>query len=271
MQVLFALRFLSGAFLAGHAGHRWLTVIVGVVVWLLTVLSVYVFNGVMDRTEDAANGKRRPIATGELRVRTAMQVVVVSGVLGLVGSVLVGLLAPVIVFLVIGYVYSGPPWPAKRTGLTTTLVIGGMGLATFWAGATTGGGINRSVVVFGVVMAAWIGLVGAVLKDLADAPGDAVAGRRTFAVAHGIAPVRRYVAVAALTIGLGGLAASVLWARWVIPAMIILAGGAVWVAWRCRGSYPDGQEKLAGLRPYFASFWVQYATAVAAIGAGLLR
>ena len=133
----------------------------------------------------------------------------------------------------------------------------GDGAGNLWAGATAGGGVNDAVVVFAVVMAAWIGLVGAVLKDLADAPGDAVAGRRTFAVVYGVAPVRRYAAVCALAVALAGLAASLWWAPSMLPTMLVLVGGALWVAVRCRSVGAQEQPK-ANLRPYFASFWVQY-------------
>jgi 4-hydroxybenzoate polyprenyltransferase len=270
MQGMFVVRFLSCAVLAGAASHHLWMVAGGAVVWLCTAMSVYVFNGVMDQPEDVANGKKRPIATGQLPVRTAMQVVALAAVLGLAGSLLVGLPIQVVVLLALGFVYSAPPWPAKRYGATTSLVIGGMALATFWAGAEVGGGINAAVVVFGVVMSAWIGVVGAFLKDVLDAPGDAAAGRRTFAVVHGAAAVRRWVAVLALTIGIGGLVASALWATSVLPAMVVLTAGAVWVALRCRGIDPHQQDKATVARPYSASFLVQYATCAVAIAAALI-
>jgi 4-hydroxybenzoate polyprenyltransferase len=270
MQGMFIVRFLSCAVLAGAAGHHLWAVTGGAVSWLCTAISVYVFNGVMDRPEDVANGKKRPIATGRLSVRTAMRVVAITAVLGLAGSLLVGLWVQVVVLLALGYVYSAPPWPAKRFGITTSLVIGGMALATFWAGAEVGGGINAAVVVFAVVMSAWIGVVGAFLKDVGDAPGDAAAGRRTFAVVHGAATVLRWVAVLALTIGSGGLVAGSLWATSVLPAMAVLTAGAVWVALRCRGTDPHQQDKAIVARPYHASFLVQYATCAVAIAAALV-
>lgn len=270
MQVMFALRFLACAFLAGTVGLHGQRVTIGLLAWLATCMSVYIFNGLMDKTEDVANGKQRPIASGRLPERRAWWIVAALAVLGLVGGILTGLAGPVLLFLGIGYFYSGPPWPLKKFGVTAALVIGAMGVTTFWAGAIAGGGSNVGVMVYAAVMAAWMGLVGALLKDIPDAPGDAAAGRRTFAVLYGDTVVLRLVPVFAVVMAAGGLAASIAWARDTIPSMAVLAAGATWVAIRCLSSSRDGHNSPAN-QAYHASFWVQYGTAAAAIGTMLAR
>ncbi|MGI5469298.1 hypothetical protein [Streptomyces sp. CA-132043] len=66
---------------------------------------------------------------------------------------------------------------------------------------------------FGCVMAARMALVGAPVKDLGDAEGDAVGGRRTIAVVHDLAVARALAMACAVLVGVAGVA-------WVVARVV---------------------------------------------------
>lgn len=86
----------------------------------------------------------------------------------------------------------------------------------------------------GIALSAWMGLVGALVKDLSDVRGDAIAGRKTWAVVFGAWRPARYAAVVALAVALAGTAASALLALILMPAMLVLLVGALLIAARAR-------------------------------------
>lgn len=234
VQVMFVSRFLAGAVLTGGVGEHGASVVTGTVAWFSASVSVYVFNGVMDVAEDRANRSRRPIASGRLPRANTLVFMGCATVLALGLGTAVGIVIDVALFLGLGYLYSGPPLPAKRSGPAASAVITGLGLTTFWAGAHTAQGSSPDAVVFGLVMSGWMGLVGALAKDIGDVPGDALAGRRTFAVRYGIVPVARSTAVLAVVVGAAGIAASALTAPILLPSMLVLAICSLRLAGRCR-------------------------------------
>jgi 4-hydroxybenzoate polyprenyltransferase/chlorophyll synthase/homogentisate solanesyltransferase/geranylgeranylglycerol-phosphate geranylgeranyltransferase len=269
VQVMFLSRFLAGAALTGRAGEHLGPVAAGAVAWLAAAVAVYVFNGVMDVAEDRGNGSRRPIASGRLpRAGAAIFTACTAGLTLGIGAT-AGILAEVLLFLGLGYLYSGPPRPAKRSGTAACAVIAALGLVTVWAGMRAAQGYSTSAVVFGLVVSGWMGLVGALAKDVTDVPGDTLAGRDTFAVRHGIVRVARYTAALAITVALAGVAAAALTAPVLLPAMLVLAAGAGRVAADCRtvaGSAPRD--------PYRSFMATQYATiatlAVTLLAAGVI-
>ncbi|WP_182878052.1 UbiA family prenyltransferase [Microbispora sp. H10670] len=260
VQVMFLSRFLAGAALTGRVGAHVVSVAAGAVAWSAAAVAVYVFNGIMDVAEDRGNGSRRPIASGRLSRANATAFTGCAAALALAIGTTAGITVHVLLFLGLGYLYSGPPRAAKRAGAAACAVIAALGLATFWAGARAAHGHSAAVVVFGLVMSGWMGLVGALAKDIADVPGDALAGRRTFAVRYGITPVARCAAALAVAVAVAGDAAAALTAPVLLPSMLILTLGACRVAGDCRS--------LAGetpRNPYRSFMATQYAT-IAALG-----
>ncbi|MEY9877758.1 4-hydroxybenzoate polyprenyltransferase [Streptacidiphilus sp. MAP12-33] len=269
VQIVFLMRFVTGLLFQLVALRRApggtvdpVRLVLGPAAWVLAVLAVYLVNGVMDVAEDRANGSKRPIATGALPVRLAAAVVVLLGALALaLGSAVPTLDRCVAGMLLLGYLYSGPPLPAKRTTLTAAATVVGMGLLTYLGGAlSVGGSVSPGLLLFGGAMSAWMGCVGAVSKDLSDIRGDAVGGRRTLAVVHGERAARRTTAAGALAVGAVAVTASALWARLCLAGTLPLAAGAVWVALRCRR--PD-----VGRAPYRAFMITQYAAHAAMLSA----
>jgi 4-hydroxybenzoate polyprenyltransferase len=264
VQVMFLSRFLAGAALTGRAGAHLASVAAGAVAWFAAAVAVYVFNGIMDVAEDRGNGSRRPIASGRLPRASAAIFTSCAAALALGIGTTAGIAVGALLFLGLGYLYSGPPRPAKRSGVATCAVIAALGLVTFWAGARAAQGHSVAAAVFGLVMSGWMGLVGALAKDITDMPGDALAGRHTFAVRYGIIPVARGAAAFAFAVAVAGVTAATLTAPVLLPSMLVLTVGAGRIAGDCRS--------LAGetpRNPYRSFMAAQYA-AIAVLGITLL-
>jgi 4-hydroxybenzoate polyprenyltransferase len=260
VQLVFLLRFLAGFALAGHhlPVGQWYRLPVAALTWTLAVAAVYLLDGVTDVAEDRFNGSVRPIARGALPRPVATAVCLCWAALAMSGAVVLGggYLVLVPALLVSGYLYATPPVRLKNStgGAGLTLLTGG--LLTFLAGAAVPGLRYPSVpvVLFAIVMSLWMGAVGALAKDLSDAYGDGLVGRRTRAVVRGIGPAAARLSVHALAIGAGFLVAAVLVARvLVVPAVVLLAGAAT-VSFACHRSRADGRWR----RPYRMFMITQY-------------
>ncbi|MEU3483304.1 UbiA prenyltransferase family protein [Streptomyces sp. NPDC033754] len=229
VQIVFLTRFTVGAAFVSHDLADGPHLAAGVLVWWLAVVAAYLVNGVLDVKEDRANGSARPIARGDLPERTAALLTAVAAA----GSFLLSLYVPgltlwVALFLLLGWLYSAPPFPAKRWSSTCAVVVFGLGWTSFASGAAAvGGELGPSGLVFATLMSAWMALVGAVVKDLGDVEGDAVGGRRTVAVRHGAARARTLAVAGALLVGAGGVPAALVWAPLTLAGAVPLAIGAV--------------------------------------------
>ncbi|WP_329120874.1 UbiA family prenyltransferase [Streptomyces sp. NBC_01465] len=233
VQVVFLMRYVIGV--AASSAHHLLAhpvrLVAGVISWWLAVVAAYLINGVMDVKEDRANGSDRPIARGDLPERVAALLTGGAAVGALALAAFVpGLLVWVAAFLLLGWVYSAPPLPAKRWSTACAVVVFGLGWTSFAGGAaTTGGRLSTAGLVFATVMSAWMALVGSVVKDLSDVDGDATGGRRTVAVRYGAHLARALGATGALLVGVGAVLSWLLWAPYMLPAMAPVAIGAVCV------------------------------------------
>ncbi|MEV4170465.1 UbiA family prenyltransferase [Nonomuraea sp. NPDC049709] len=247
--VVFALRFGAGAAL-GAAGSWPSGALLGICSWTLAVFFVYLFNGVTDVVEDRANGSSRPIAGGLLSPGTAARVAGGAAVLSLCLGVLAGPLFAVLVaaLLVLGHAYSAPPLLLKSRPSTSVAVAVSAALLTYAAGFVAAGGRLTEVTgtplpQVALIMAAWMGLVGAPAKDLPDALGDAAAGRRSFLTAYGLARTRILLIAApaslAVAAGLASMAEPLLagMAIGLSAGAVVLAGLAVKVGAGSRVPY----------------------------------
>lgn len=232
-----------------------------VLVWACATLSVYVLNGVMDVEEDRVNDSSRPIARGDLSVRSA-----VGGAAAFAAVALVGAFAfygtmgwSVASALALGWVYSGPPFYLKRwpAGLAVVAVLGG--LLTYHAGFAANGGVDSvpSLLVFAATMSLWMGLVGQT-KDLSDVPGDKRAGRRTGPVAWGEDAARLVLSGVAVSLGGTYVVAATFLAPDLIWSAAVVACGSLAVAALALGGWSRWDARSARRRPYRAFMMTQY-------------
>jgi 4-hydroxybenzoate polyprenyltransferase len=274
VQAVFLMRYLAGAVLAdpGHSPPAGRTAL-GTAGWSCSTAAVYVFNGLSDRKEDIGNGSTRPIAAGRLSFRFAAIAVCLLAVVG-VGcawslGVAEGLAATL--FLLIGYAYSGPPFPLKRTYLTAALGGGAGGLVTYVGGgvATGGHGMNTTLAFFAGAMSLWMGGVGGIAKDLSDVEGDRIAGRRTLPIAVGEVRARRLLVVAVALVAVGFSAVAALWADRLIRCADTVLVGALAICAVCvvmntsAETHPEAHRSRSRRRlPYRVFMVTQYAVHV---------
>ncbi|MEW1751158.1 UbiA family prenyltransferase [Streptomyces angustmyceticus] len=261
MQIAFLLRFVTGTAFATQGDPRLPRILAGAAAWLCASVFAYLFNGVMDVDEDRRNHSERPIARAALPLRRAVAVTLTAALLALLLSALCGgLIGWVVAFLALGWVYSAPPLAAKQASLPCAVVVFGLGWTSYAGGAAAvGNGLTVPAVVFATAMAAWMALVGAVVKDFSDAEGDAGAGRRTLAATRGLHAARRLAIAGALAVGVGAPAAAGAWAPAVLPGTLPLALGAGWVTVRClRGRHTEHRDRHARRDAYRAFMITQY-------------
>lgn len=269
MQAVIVCRFVAGAILASPdlQRMRW-QVTMAAFAWLGAGLAIYIFNGLTDLVEDRVNGSMRPIASGRLTVRNALWLVCGSAVLALVLGVISGIAVQTSIFLVLGYVYSDSLWPAKRHWAAASLIIMASGVVTFWAGSQAAGVISRAGIIAGAALIAWMGLVGALVKDVSDVAGDMVSGRKTYAVVFGPRHTRRFAAILGLATGLSASAASAVLAPFLLPAMMILLIGAAAIT--LHSIRVDSSSKPPDARKLYRLFMVtQYFATLMTIVSGI--
>lgn len=177
VQVMFVLRFVTGALLTASAAHQRPDarhLLIGAAAWWAATVSVYVFNGVSDLCEDRANGSRRPLASGMLSEAAARRTVVVTALAGLLLGCAAGwrVAEAAAVFLVLGYAYSAPWIAAKCRSWSASAVTCAAAGTTYLAGvASSGSALSAEAVVFALVLSLGVGLIAAVAKDLGSTRG----------------------------------------------------------------------------------------------------
>lgn len=266
---IFLLRFLAGASFAGPIFAPWAQIGLwgGAALWVCATLSVYILNGVMDVKEDRINGSSRPVASGKLGVSQAACVAAGLGVFGVAGGfALGGLMAcSVAAALLLGWLYSAPPFYLKRRPAAWAAIGAAAALLTYNAGYASngGGGDLASLLVFASVMAAWLGLVSQT-KDLSDVEGDRQAGRRSLPVAWGDDAARLVFSAVALCLGAGYVFLAALFAPSLLVPAFVLAAGAGAVAAVTLGPWSKGDRRRRR-RPYQTFMLAQYGANLAVV------
>ncbi|MFJ3295121.1 UbiA prenyltransferase family protein [Streptomyces bacillaris] len=269
VQVMFVLRFVTGALLTASAAHHRVDLVhllLGAVAWWAATVSVYIFNGVSDLREDRANRSERPLASGQLGESAARRAVALTALAGLVFGCAAGweVAESAAVFLVLGYVYSAPSIAAKCRSWSASAVTCAAAGTTYLAGvAASGSALTAEAAVFAVVLSLGVGLIAAVAKDLGSTRGDSLAGRRTLAVVRGEHSARRFCASSGVALTLI-LTAGAVWVR-ELPleaAAVVFAVGALCVAGHCVAVRRDRPRA-----PYRSWMVTQYAVHLTALGA----
>jgi 4-hydroxybenzoate polyprenyltransferase len=267
-----ALRFLTGAVLAlpVSAAPEPAKVLQGTGAWVLSIFAIYLFNGVTDVTEDRVNGSSRPIARGDLDPLTAATVAAVAAGLSILAT---ATLAPVMTWivgvnLVLGYLYSGPPFHFKASSAGTVVVLCLSGLLSYGGGLTVASqGASLStptgLIVFALAATYWMVFVGVPAKDLSDIEGDAAAGRRTIAVTCGERLSRHLMYLAALILVCAlGVAVVLLGVRLAGVCVATVAGTLAVIAGG-RAAAKGGRDEQR--RPYRAFMATQHLVHITAL------
>jgi 4-hydroxybenzoate polyprenyltransferase len=262
VQLIFLLGFAAGVVLCCHADVPFARVSAGAAGWCVATFAVYVCNGVADRAQDVANGSTRPIARGGLSVRFASVAAVLGAAAGCAVAGWLGpwTLAAMAGFLVLGYAYSGPHFPFKRTYCSAS-IGGGLGLLTYLGGAlSTARPPGSGVLVFGVMMSLWMGAAGGIAKDFSDVVGDRAAGRRTWPVMFGERRARRLLMMAALAVAAAfSLTAAVYSERLSWCAAAVCLGAAAVVPACVRPSQGRGRAGRLPCRPFMRTQYLNNA------------
>ncbi len=173
MQVMFVLRFTTGALLAASEAHGLPDVrhlLPGLLCWWAATTCVHLFNGATDLPEDRADGSARPPARGVLPERTARRVVGAPAATALLAVCATGLVVAesALVFLALGFACSAPSVAAEHRTWSASPVTSAAAATTYPAGASAAGGApTAEALVFATVLPPGVGLIAAVAKDWA--------------------------------------------------------------------------------------------------------
>jgi 4-hydroxybenzoate polyprenyltransferase len=262
VQAIVQLRYWSAVVLAG--GGFGVRPALGSFFLLLAYCAVYALNGVADITEDRANRSRRPIASGAIAPRTAGRLTACLAAVALAGAAALGwrFLAAVALLLALGWIYSMPPWPAKKDYRSSSVVIFGLGAATYLAGWCAGGrsGPSGRLVAVGLAMSLWM-VFGGMTKDLSDVAGDRAAGRRSWPVAFGEEGSRTGIVLAAAVLGVSYASIGIAAFHELCFAALVVAAGAA-CAGACAATSLSRGDRSKARRPYKIFMITQYATHV---------
>ena len=160
---------------------------------LLIATGMYILNDLVDSDLDRANGKKRPIPSGQVSKRQAwIFVFSTNGAAALLSVATLNAASMMILvpMLAIGIMYSAP-----RVALMNRFLIKTSAIATFYAlcallGITSSYGIDLFidqpfVPLYSMVLLAIMIFVSSTLNDLGDMSGDKAAGRRTVPIVLG--------------------------------------------------------------------------------------
>ena len=160
---------------------------------LLVATGMYIFNDLVDADLDRANGKKRPIPSGQVSKGQAWFFVVSTNGFAVMLSAITLNGASMIILLpmlAIGVMYSAP-----RISLMDRFVIKTLSIASFYAlcallGITSSYGIglaleNPIVPVYSMALLGIMIFISSTLNDLGDVDGDRAAKRRTVPVVIG--------------------------------------------------------------------------------------
>jgi 4-hydroxybenzoate polyprenyltransferase len=258
--LVYLLRSIAGVFTGqeavtlGHIG----TAALACGTMCLSVMFVYILNGLTDLDVDRLNGSTRPLATGALtpvQARRALYVLVAAVLLSAMLLPL-GVTLCNVLMLLLGYVYSGGRTPAK--------LVGGLGLAVAAAGSvlpyvSTGlaahGALSSVSLLTAILLGLWVWTLGAT-KDLSDVVGDVGAGRSTLPATVGIVRALRVLIwrTAVVTVLLTTLAAAGL----ASPALLAAPVCGVAVVGACLTLPRVPSSRRVARRPYRAFMASQY-------------
>lgn len=185
------------------------------VITLLISTGMYILNDLVDADLDRANGKKRPIPSGQVSKKQAWIFIVSTNGLAIVFSAFTynsASMLIVISMMAIGIMYSAP-----RIALMNRFVVKTLSISIFYAlcalvGIVSSHGMalafeNPAVPIYSMVLLGIMIFISSVLNDLGDIDGDRAAKRRTIPVVIGAKKTMKLLSfLAAATIAIAVLA-----------------------------------------------------------------
>jgi geranylgeranylglycerol-phosphate geranylgeranyltransferase len=196
---------------------------------LFIIIGMYVFNDLIDSDLDKANGKKRPIPSGEVSKLQAWIFIIGTNSLGVALSLVTNNVYSLIISLSlvsIGIMYSAPRVAFKDKFLVKTLSIAVAMMLCISLGSSPFWNQNNSLglsILYPALMLAFMVFITSPFNDVADVIGDKLAGRKTIPIVIGSENTVK------LAITLAGMMIAISWAvyfisntGWITPLLVSL-------------------------------------------------
>ncbi len=203
---------------------------------LFIIIGMYVFNDLIDSDLDKANGKKRPIPSGEVSKLQAWIFIIFTNSLGVALSLVTSNVFSLLISLSlvsIGIMYSAPRIAFKDKFLVKTISIAVAMMLCISLGSTSYWNLNIANVsyfnslgiqiLYPAIMLAIMVFITSPFNDVADVIGDKRAGRKTIPIVIGSEnTVKLAMALAGTMIAISWIVYSVSNTGWMIPILVTL-------------------------------------------------
>ncbi len=189
-------------------------------------------NDYFDVDIDLVNRPHRPIPSGRISRRDALQVYVILSSSGVCISLLLGFIQFTLAFIFSVAWYAYGRW-IKRTGLPGNMLVSAGVACTLIFGGVTAGTPNLRLALY-TLIAFSVNLMREIVKDVEDIPGDLAVGLRTLPIRAGsrktgvflfaLGVLSAVLSLLPIVLGLVGL----LYKAIIAPALILLVASAIY-------------------------------------------
>ncbi|MCX8181055.1 MAG: UbiA family prenyltransferase [Thermofilaceae archaeon] len=170
----------------GWFGIQPYAVVLAIVVTVLVEVGLFVFNDICNIEEDRINAPERPLVKGEISVKEATIVGLLSLILGASLALPLGFPPLLVVLLAVSTGLAYDMW-LKKAGFIGNLIVALDTALPFLFGATVFSGFSVPILTFLLAGIAFLAVLGReVLKGIVDIEGDLKAGVRTLAITRGV-------------------------------------------------------------------------------------
>lgn len=180
------------------------------VISLLITTGMFLLNDILDVELDRANGKKRPLPSGQVTTKQGWIFIVWTNLAAVLLAVLTAnplSMVLVVPMLAIGIMYSAPKIALDDRFVVKTMVIALYYILCAALGFTALYGIgnlviNPAVIALAVIVLGGMRFISSVLNDTGDVDGDKAAGRRTIPIVIGKEnTVKMMIGIAAAMVG----------------------------------------------------------------------
>ncbi len=189
-------------------------------------------NDYFDVDIDQVNRPHRPIPSGRISRRDALQIYLILSSAGVCISLLLGFVQFILALVFSAAWYAYGRW-IKRTGLPGNILVSAGVACTLIFGGVTAGVPNLRLALY-TLIAFSVNLMREIVKDVEDIPGDSAVGLRTLPIRLGVRKTGVFLSVLGIlsvifsvlpiVLGLAGL----LYEVTIVPALILLVASSIY-------------------------------------------